>query len=117
MRPFFDSVKKEIAGNIMPNDEFLSENGEKMGTVAYSVVDNKIIRVFDKTSESDAADRYKENISDEYKTVKANITVYANYENGSYYAGGIAIRAGEHITLRLKDFYGDAYITDVTIKK
>ncbi len=111
----FDSVKNEIAGNVMPKETFLSENGDNMGVITYSVVDDKIIRVFDKTSESDYS--YKENVSDEFKTVKAYVTVSANYRNGSYYVGENAIRVGEQVTLRLNDFYGVAHITDVTVKE
>jgi hypothetical protein len=113
----FDSVKNEIAGNVMPKDTFLSEDGENMGIITYSVVDDKVISVFDKTAQSDFENSYKENISDEFKTVKAYVTVYANYENGSFYVGGKAIRAGEQIILRLNDFYGIANITNVTVKE
>lgn len=113
----FDSVKKEIAGNVMPKETFLSENGENMGVIIYSLVDDKVISVFDKTAESDYENSYKENISDDYKTVKAYVTAYARYENGSYYVGGKAIRAGEQLVLRLNDFYGVANITSVTVKE
>lgn len=113
----FDSVKNEIAGNVMPNKTFLSENGDNMGVITYSVVEDKVIPVFDKTAQSDYEDSYKKNVSDEFKTVKAFVSVYANYENGSYYVGGNAIRAGEQVTLRLNDFYGVANITSVTVKE
>ncbi|HOJ47723.1 MAG TPA: DUF4330 family protein [Bacillota bacterium] len=112
----FDSVKKEIAGNVMPKETFLSEDGENMGVIISALVDDKVISVFDATAESDYEYSYKKNISDEYKTVRANVSAYATYENGSFYIGGKAIRAGEQIVLRLNDFYGVAHITNVTVK-
>ena len=113
----FDSVKNEIAGNVMPKDTFLSENGDNMGVITYSLVDDKVTAVFDKTAQSNYENSYKQNVSDEFKTVKAYVTVYANYENGSYYVSGKAIRVGEQLVLRLNDFYGVANITNVTVKK
>lgn len=113
-RIVFDTVDKNIASNISPNDVFLSEEGESMGVITDALNDKKIFQTIDRTS---AAKGYVTNISNEYNTVRITVSATAVLKDGVYYVGGQAVRTGGQLTLRLPDFYGTATVTALTVIK
>ncbi len=111
----FEPVSRQISSNISPNKVFLSEDGRPMGTILSALNDRMVFYTIDKDKDSKTG--YLEHVSQEYNTVYTKISADALFKDGSYYVGGVPIRAGEEITLRLPDFYGVGRITSVKVLK